>query len=200
MELNERGALFALLLWCCGGGAMAFSSSRAMFQRIVRLSERTVGPGYELKIKDIMSGVQKQVLKQPGLIQIETLVDTEDPNKCVLAPLRVCDSPLCPPTPRTQTCGQCVPRVAVPVCVAAAWRRCLAPPPSVAQLSLLRMLFGRPCPCRLLVMTEWSSKKDLQAWLASPLCKEVSTRLADVLDRPPEYKEFRSAEEDIFLL
>jgi hypothetical protein len=54
------------------------------FQRIMRLSERTVGQGYELKVKDIMTGVRQQVLKQPGLINVETLVDTSDPNKCVI--------------------------------------------------------------------------------------------------------------------
>ena len=54
------------------------------FQRIMRLSERTVGQGYELKVKDIMSGVRQQVLTQPGLINVETLVDTSDPNKYVI--------------------------------------------------------------------------------------------------------------------
>eukprot|EP00947_MAST-08B_sp_MAST-8B-sp1_P004363 g4363.t1 len=86
-----------------------FRPTRPLLQRIVRISERYVEQGYELKVKDIMSGVQRQVLSQPGLLSIETLVDQEDPNK-------------------------------------------------------------------LLVLTEWESKKEMQNWLKSDLCKEVSSR------------------------
>lgn len=51
------------------------------------------------------------------------------------------------------------------------------------------------------VITEWESKSQLNTWLASDLCKEVSEKLNTVLDsKPTNYREFREAEEDIFLL
>jgi heme-degrading monooxygenase HmoA len=80
-----------------------------------------------------MIGVRKQVLKQPGLMNMDTVVDTKDPN-------------------------------------------CYA------------------------VITEWESKQHLNVWLKSDLCKDVSDRLKTVLKRPTKHREFREAEEDIFLL
>jgi len=50
------------------------------------------------------------------------------------------------------------------------------------------------------VITEWESKKHLTTWLASNLCKDVSEKLNTVLTRPPTYREYREAQDDVFLL
>ena len=100
---------------------------------VVRISERFIESGQETKIQELMIGVRKQVLRQPGLLNMDTVVDCKDPN-------------------------------------------CYA------------------------VITEWASKQHLKAWLKSDLCKDVSERLKTVLKRPTKHRQFREAEEDIFLL
>ena len=100
---------------------------------VVRISERMIEQGQEVKIQELMVGVRKRVLQQPGLLSMDTVVDTKDPT-------------------------------------------CYA------------------------VITEWESKKHLNEWLSSDLCKHVSEQLSEVLKKPVKAREFRESEEDIFLL
>ena len=48
------------------------------------MSERIIRPEHEFKVKEIMSGVQKDIKKWPGLLSIETLVDTTEPFRYVV--------------------------------------------------------------------------------------------------------------------
>lgn len=48
------------------------------------MSERVIKPEHEFKVRAIMEGVEKTVRTWPGLLSIETLVDTESPNKHVV--------------------------------------------------------------------------------------------------------------------
>jgi len=52
--------------------------------KVIRISERKIAPAQELKVKDIMSRVESKVKDWPGLMNIETLTDTERPDKCVV--------------------------------------------------------------------------------------------------------------------
>lgn len=76
--------------------------TRIPLNKIIRISERTIRPENEFKVKEIMTGVEKQVKKWPGLMSVETLVDTEQPHKYVvitevsaLFPLATSVSPSC---------------------------------------------------------------------------------------------------------
>jgi len=52
--------------------------------KVIRLSERIVQPKHEIKVREILSSVEKEVREWPGIQSIETLVDTEQPNKFVV--------------------------------------------------------------------------------------------------------------------
>ena len=62
-------------------GVRAFSTTNFMQDQILRISERYVAPGYEMKVQDVMEGVRDQVTGQDGLVSMEVLVDTDDPNR-----------------------------------------------------------------------------------------------------------------------
>ncbi len=73
--------------------ASSSSSSRASamergnnpaFTKIIRISERFISPMNEIRIKEILDGVEEKVKKWPGLRSIETLVDIENPNRYVV--------------------------------------------------------------------------------------------------------------------
>lgn len=73
--------------------ASSSSSSRASaiergsnpaFTKIIRISERFISPMNEIRIKEVLDGVEEKVKKWPGLRSIETLVDIENPNRYVV--------------------------------------------------------------------------------------------------------------------
>mmetsp|Transcript_21667 Transcript_21667/g.42557 ORF Transcript_21667/g.42557 Transcript_21667/m.42557 type:complete len:116 (+) Transcript_21667:233-580(+) len=49
--------------------------------KIIRISERRIPPMKEAKVRAIMSGVESDVRDWPGLMNMETLIDTEEPDK-----------------------------------------------------------------------------------------------------------------------
>lgn len=103
--------------------------------KIIRMSERTVRAEQEGPVKEMLGKVENQVRKWPGLLSIESLVDTAEPG-------------------------------------------------------------------RLVVMTEWESRKHLGHWLKSDLCKQVKADLDKILgeNSKPEYRELMHHEDDVFLL
>ena len=60
--------------------AMAFRRTLQSFQRVYRLSERHIAPGYEHKVKDVMDNIKKEVINQPGLVSIEVLTEKNKPD------------------------------------------------------------------------------------------------------------------------
>ena len=59
---------------------MAFRRTIARFNRVYRLSERHIAPGYEHKVKDVMDNIKREVVNQPGLISIEVLTEKNKPD------------------------------------------------------------------------------------------------------------------------
>jgi len=57
-------------------------------------------------------------------------------------------------------------------------------------LHRIETLVDRHDPNRYLVVTEWTSRSDLNTWLASDLCRSVIAELDTVLDKSVEYREF----------
>ena len=47
---------------------------------VYRLSRRTVAPGTEDQIKELMTSVQRKVRRVPGLLDVEVLVSADDPQ------------------------------------------------------------------------------------------------------------------------
>ena len=47
---------------------------------------------------------------------------------------------------------------------------------------------------------QWASRRHLNNWLSSDLCKQVVKELDQVLVRKPRYREFVRHEDDVFLL
>ena len=58
--------------------------TRIPLNKVIRISERTIRPENEFKVKEILVGVEKQVKTWPGLLSMETLVDTEKPHKYIV--------------------------------------------------------------------------------------------------------------------
>jgi len=67
-------------------------------------------------------------------------------------------------------------------------------------LQRIETLVDRNDPNRHIVVTEWSSRQHLNAWLASDLCKSTIKDLETVLERKVTYREFVHHEDDVFLL
>ena len=61
--------------------ARCFHAGVPARDHILRFSERYVAPGYEMKVQDVMEGVRDRVTGQQGLVAMEVLVDTDDPNR-----------------------------------------------------------------------------------------------------------------------
>mmetsp|Transcript_15711 Transcript_15711/g.50077 ORF Transcript_15711/g.50077 Transcript_15711/m.50077 type:complete len:115 (+) Transcript_15711:1714-2058(+) len=101
--------------------------------KVIRMSERVVKPSQEIKVKELLSEVEKEIRDWPGMLSAETLVDTADPH-------------------------------------------------------------------RFVVVTEWESRKHLQHWLKSDLCKDTVAKLDKELDKPVAYRELMHHEDDVFLL
>ena len=59
--------------------SMAFRRTIARLNRVYRLSERHIAPGYEHKVKDVMDNIKREVVNQPGLISIEVLTEKINP-------------------------------------------------------------------------------------------------------------------------
>merc|ERR1712078_174209 len=59
---------------------MAFRRTIARLNRVYRLSERHIAPGYEHKVKDVMDNIKREVVNQPGLISIEVLTEKNKPD------------------------------------------------------------------------------------------------------------------------
>ena len=59
---------------------MAFRRTLARLNRVYRLSERHISPGYEHKVKDVMDNIKREVINQPGLISIEVLTEKHKPD------------------------------------------------------------------------------------------------------------------------
>ena len=59
---------------------MAFRRTIARLNRVYRLSERHIAPGYEHKVKDVMDNIKREVVNQPGLINIEVLTEKNKPD------------------------------------------------------------------------------------------------------------------------
>lgn len=51
-------------------------------------------------------------------------------------------------------------------------------------------LVDRQDPNRYVVITQWKTRKDLNAWLASDLCKDIIKLLDPVLAKKATYREF----------
>jgi len=47
---------------------------------------------------------------------------------------------------------------------------------------------------------QWESRKHLQHWLKSDLCKDTVAKLDKELDKPVAYRELMHHEDDVFLL
>ena len=67
-------------------------------------------------------------------------------------------------------------------------------------LQRIETLVDRDDPNRHVVVTEWTSRAHLNAWLESDLCKKTVKDLDTVLDRRVSYREFVLHEDDVFLL
>jgi heme-degrading monooxygenase HmoA len=67
-------------------------------------------------------------------------------------------------------------------------------------LQRIETLVDRNDPNRHIVVTEWVSRKYLNDWLESDLCKQTIKDLDTVLDRRVSYREFVHHEDDVFLL
>ena len=67
-------------------------------------------------------------------------------------------------------------------------------------LKRIETLVDKNDPNRHVVVTEWASRKHLDEWLASELCKQTIKELDTVLDRRVAYREFVLHEDDVFLL
>ena len=63
---------------------------------IVRMSERYVHPMQEIKVKEMMEGVEKDVRNWPGLTSIETLNDSTDPYRYVVVTKASCAAAFSP--------------------------------------------------------------------------------------------------------
>ena len=57
-----------------------FRKTVQRFNRVYRLSERHIAPGYEHKVKDMMDGIKKEVYGQPGLVSIEVMTEKHKPD------------------------------------------------------------------------------------------------------------------------
>jgi quinol monooxygenase YgiN len=90
--------------------------------KVIRMSERIIQPDQAVRARDIMAKYTTEIRSQPGMLAMETLVDTEDST-------------------------------------------------------------------RVVVVTEWESRKHMKHWLKSPLCKKVVDELDKVLDKPVSYRE-----------
>lgn len=102
-------------------------------RRIVRITKRFVSPMMEMRVREVMASVEKDIRKTKGLLRIETMVDKADPNRHVF-------------------------------------------------------------------ITEWSSRKHLDQWLASDLHKDTVRRIETVLLKKVVAREFVRHEDDVFLL
>ena len=71
---------------------------------------------------------------------------------------------------------------------------------STRGLERIETLVDKDDPNRFVVLTQWSSRRHLDKWLESELCKQVVKELDTVLDRKPTYREFVRHEDDVFLL
>jgi heme-degrading monooxygenase HmoA len=67
-------------------------------------------------------------------------------------------------------------------------------------LERIETLVDRNDPNRHIVVTEWSSRKHLNDWLESDLCKQTIKDLDTVLEKKVTYREFVHHEDDVFLL
>ena len=67
-------------------------------------------------------------------------------------------------------------------------------------LERIETLVDKNDPNRHIVVTEWNSRKHLNAWLESELCQKTIKELDKVLDRKVTYREFVHHEDDVFLL
>jgi len=52
--------------------------------KVIRMSERVVKPSQEIKVKELLSEVEKEIRDWPGMLSAETLVDTADPHRFVV--------------------------------------------------------------------------------------------------------------------
>ena len=63
---------------------MALRATFARLSRVIRISERSIAPMQEMRVAEIMEGVERQVRGWPGLEKIETRIDDEDLNRYVV--------------------------------------------------------------------------------------------------------------------
>jgi len=52
--------------------------------KVIRMSERRIAPMHEPKVRAIMAGVEDDVKGWPGLMGLETLLDTEKENTFIV--------------------------------------------------------------------------------------------------------------------
>ncbi|CAK9037888.1 ABM domain-containing protein [Durusdinium trenchii] len=73
---------------------MAMSRSKVALVhlgKVIRISERVIPPLKEVKVREAMSSVESEIKGWPGLMNIETLIDTQEANRFVVVtePLRL---------------------------------------------------------------------------------------------------------------
>jgi heme-degrading monooxygenase HmoA len=71
---------------------------------------------------------------------------------------------------------------------------------STSGLERIETLADNNDPNRFVVLTQWTSRKHLNTWLESDLCKQVVKELDTVLAKKPTYREFIRHDDDVFLL
>jgi len=65
-------------------GANASDARAVQLGKVIRMSERVVKPSQEIKVKELLSEVEKEIRDWPGMLSAETLVDTADPHRFVV--------------------------------------------------------------------------------------------------------------------
>ena len=63
---------------------MALRSTIKRLGKVIRVSERYIAPMQEMRVAEIMEGVEKQIRGWPGLSNIETRIDDDDLNRYVV--------------------------------------------------------------------------------------------------------------------
>jgi len=52
--------------------------------KVIRISERVIPPLKEVKVKELMTGMEDKMKGWPGLLNIETLIDTHEHERFVV--------------------------------------------------------------------------------------------------------------------